>query len=214
MNWTRKEFASGWVSWSGQDSIYNEFHGSFQNARQSPALPQLGSVLLIGSLIAALFSPFTDLSGLWAFLVLGWVLFFGVLFFSPKQFRGSLWVLVGGERGALKFYAGEAADVAALLQQRPRWELSASDIGGVEAGRTVEWTPARNGREVPAHEYQTFVITTGGRRLVIYSANADREATGALALSVKSWVEANRNATGAGAAAAPAAPQSEKGFSL
>jgi hypothetical protein len=83
------------------------------------------------------------------------------------------------------------------------WSVEVNDIASVEAGKTTDWQAVRKmdfgwGEafwHVPDNEWQTYIMDTKGRRLVVHTANSDRETCAALAHSVRGWVEAQRNAS-------------------
>lgn len=163
-----------------------------------------------------------------------------VILLRRPEFISERWALTA-DAGSLH-YVSEAA-----LDQSPVWSLPLADVASVEAGRTVEWQGVRDRTRVPGlmgepdgqpgsafvsvpeAEYQTFVMARDGRRLVVHTGNAEREATSALALSLRAWIEAQRSgltvrppvgasAPVSGPIAAATAPSStsadDEGFSL
>ena len=82
------------------------------------------------------------------------------------------------------------------------WSVPLDAVARVESGLSKEWQAVRRyplrGSDwlsryfIPDHEYQTFLFLSDGSRRVVQTANADREGSAMLALSIRSWIETHR----------------------
>lgn len=146
-----------------------------------------------------------------------------------NQFEGNNWRLdLNGD--GLSYEAKPEDARGVMVDTGPAsWAVDLRDVATVEAGRTVDWQKRRDlpglmsseprdkwaWQTVSDSEFQTFIMTATGRRLVIHTANANREECSALAMSIRGQVEAARSAGATPVAASPVVqPAPEKGFSL
>lgn len=218
MSWA-VEGAPETQTWSGVSSIFDPLYSAKGRFLMKWYLPFLISGLIIGKVVLDLnpndnvwdgltiiaFSPiFAIIPPVIAKLLVGEI----------DNFLRQSWVLVGDDEG-LTFSPRQAP---APFSSKS-WRVSIDEVSSVEAGRTVEWAPARRFRatfksdelqSTPEHEWQAFIITRSGLRLVIHTANADREGCAALAASVRAWIEAHRAAPDLAASSTA----QEEGFSL
>lgn len=221
MNW-RKESGGSGAMWAGTDSIYNVSCLT----PDAKAANGMGLIVLIlasagflGGAVAALYNGI-EVAG-WAIPCLLLSAAFGVpAYWLAKVFQRPQWLRNDWELSVLPSVLKYAPDPGPLAA--PAWSVPLSEVASVEAGRTHDWSSVRiypgDGKpsQIPDVEYQAYVMTSDGRRLVIHTANAGREECSALALAVRAAVEASRTsaAPAVQATAAPSPTSVEKGFSL
>ena len=201
LSWFKTSKADG-ARWQGHSSIFN----FGQSSRIRFVVLCVWLAIISGGAALAMFtvpSPIPVLGWLFGaiFVLAVWA---SIKFWKVPQFISERWVLTA-EGGSLRYVSEGGLDYSAA------WSLALSEVATVEAARTVEWqgvrdrmkVPGLTGEEggepgsalraVPDAEYQTFIMARDGRRLVVHTGNAEREATSALALSLRSWIEAQRS---------------------
>ena len=219
MSW-RKE--TGEARWSGTDRVVNILYDTCQVNWHVSGYIYIAWVFVCASALTAipyilvqlLFGVGSVLGQLAAFAVFGAgaavIVRLSFSWFERKfpvvpRFYTRRWELVGAN-GKLTLKAGgfdgklDAAEVT--RRKGASWSVAIDRIERVEAGLTCEWLPARRypgaptkqlGHErVPTHEYQTYLHLDDGSRRVIFTINAEREASATLALSIRNWIENER----------------------
>lgn len=119
----------------------------------------------------------------------------------PSRFFERRWTLTAID-GQLVYEAKPFSfglDAYGVSRDGSRWRVSVDEIARVESGLTVEWQPARRYETGPLwaekhqpiskYEFQTFLFLNDGTRRVIFTSNANREGCGALATSIRAWLE-------------------------
>lgn len=193
------ENPAGGRFWWGRDSVWNA--GKLRGGGAHVAggiMAACGIVFLPLALFGAAITGADDLGSQVAVTLALSMLGGGLWFYYNRapEFLGGGWALAS-DGDTLNYKTEDRASGSA------DFSVSLDVIASVEAARTVEWQRSRiveflggfrGASEIPEAEYQTFIMTRDGRRLVVMTANADREGTLALALSIKGWIEARRSA--------------------
>ncbi len=232
MNWNRKIEADGSPVWSGSDAIYDlhiqQRGGHHYIVGFFCVVLALGvgwgGPLIVASIAASPFNGRTaqiifdtiSFAALITAPLAGWWMWQKVFGTANKldPFICRNWVLKGSAED-LEYKAeafSQPLDPLEVSRDGSSWKVRLADVVRVETGFTREWQAVRKyqggplgqtlTQRVPEVEVQTFLFMADGTRRVFYTANADREGANALALSVRSWIEARKAEVAPQAAAA------------
>ena len=225
MAWLVETGPDGRPIWKGCDSILNT------NQQQAIQLKGCGYPAVIVLLVIALMMivggtggrPVDTMGG-----AIGWLVFVvaapsAYLLFrmgrglSMREWFNPAWVLRATEDGFE--FKRESRDI--LLPAS--WSVRLEDVARVEVGRTTEWQPSRTVSvggtsgvimETPSFETQVFLFMADQSRRVVYSVNANSEATTTLAHSIRSYVESQKAEAAPAAAAVRNKDPGQEGFQL
>ena len=203
-HWQTTSDEGGLPVWSGVDSIYDKAREGRGWAGFYGAGFLFSTILLV--LSGWLLSKDSLTRGAGGFLSgVGWLTFLiAVVFFlyayASSKFLSSNWTLRASDDHTFRYSGTNWGD-----QNAPpaTWSIPIDSVARVESGPTREWMGARKYGfrvfEIPEYEHQTYLFLNDSRRLVIATINGGREPAGALAHSIRTWVE-ERNKSAALAA--------------
>lgn len=192
---------NGLPTWSGTDSIYN----SARDQRRGMGMYGIAAIAMglffalpISSVLS--WDPITEGAGVfigllaWLMILIG--LGFALFAFAVPELIKTDWTLRASADGKLAYTGVQWGDFSG---EKLLWVVAVQRVARVESGATREWEGERRFGFKPLpireHEFQAYLFLDDGRRLVVATIDHGREATGALAQSIRTWVEAhNRSA--------------------
>ena len=224
MSWTMEHTGDGMPRWSGADSVYDVWWHKrtgkvYANIVVGVLLFLMGMGALVCLEVAQDHAPWGDQGwrgwyGTALLFLLGAVVLACAAVLTLLRYDWSIlpefitrnWTLSAGADG-LTYRAGNF-DWRLVATEVSRdglaWSVALDNVTRVESAPTRQWQGARRYKggpafsrdvaEIPSMEHQVFLFLADGSRRVVHTVNGDPETASMLALSIRSWVEEQKQA--------------------